>query len=129
MQPLRQHQQREKIRRRLPTPVSVFSTQAPLKLFLQRMYHGRTHLGQPVTSHDHPQNAQIQPRKQHLREQDISPLVRDVVQRGVDVDVRGRVDERSRAAFDEGVVALAGEVLGDLLRVGLPVYFGVWGSV
>jgi hypothetical protein len=41
--------------------------------------------------------------------------------------VHGGVDEGTRAAGDLGVVALSGGDLGDLLHVGLPVYFGVWG--
>lgn len=44
----------------------------------------------------------------------------------VNVDVCGGVDERSCRACEKSVVALAGEVEGDLLHVGCPVDFGVW---
>lgn len=47
----------------------------------------------------------------------------------VNVDVCGRVDERSCRACEKSVVALAGEVEGDLLHVGCPVDFGVWEGV
>lgn len=47
----------------------------------------------------------------------------------VNVDVCGGVDERSRRACEKSVVALAGEVEGDLLHVGCPVDFGVWEGV
>lgn len=47
----------------------------------------------------------------------------------VNVDVCGGVDERSCRACEKSVVALAGEVEGDLLHVGCPVDFGVWEGV
>lgn len=50
----------------------------------------------------------------------------EVGQERVYVDVARWVDEGASAALDEGVVALAGLVLRDLLHVGLPVNFGVW---
>lgn len=50
----------------------------------------------------------------------------EVGQKRVYVDVASWVDEGASAALDEGVVALAGLVLRDLLHVGLPVNFSVW---
>lgn len=47
----------------------------------------------------------------------------------VNVDVCGGVDEGSCRACEKSVVALAGEVEGDLLHVGCPVDFGVWEGV
>lgn len=47
----------------------------------------------------------------------------------VNVDVCGGVDERSCRACEKSVVALAGEVEGDLLHVGCPVDFSVWEGV
>lgn len=47
----------------------------------------------------------------------------------VNVDVCGGVDERACRACEKSVVALAGEVEGDLLHVGCPVDFGVWEGV
>lgn len=47
----------------------------------------------------------------------------------VNVDVCGGVDERPCRACEKSVVALAGEVEGDLLHVGCPVDFGVWEGV
>jgi len=84
-----------------------------------------THLRHPITAHHNRQNPNIQPRKQRLRDRNVPPPLSEAIERGVDVDVRGRVDERAGAALDEGVVALAGEVLRHLLHVGLPVDFRV----
>ena len=54
-------------------------------------------------------------------------MVRQVVQPRVRVHVRGRVDERPRAALHLGVVALPGDELRHLLHVRDPVDLGICG--
>lgn len=60
-----------------------------------------------------------------LREHNVLAVVGEVVERLVNPDVGGRVDQGAGAAPDVGVLALAIDNLLDLLHVGGPVDFGV----
>lgn len=87
-----------------------------------------TCLALPVYGHDRGHCGEVNDGKDGLRQEDVAPLVGQVVEGRVEVDVGGGIDEGSGAALDLGVVALATDKLFDLLHVCLPINLGVWGE-
>jgi hypothetical protein len=86
-----------------------------------------TCLALPVYGHDGGHCGEVNDGKDALRQEDVAPLVGQVVEGRVEVDVGSGIDEGSGAAPDLGVVALAADKLFDLLHVCLPIDLGVWG--
>ncbi|EAQ87517.1 hypothetical protein CHGG_04136 [Chaetomium globosum CBS 148.51] len=121
VQPFREYQQRENVRRNLKTRTAL-QVSLPLSLSPKNSQphctpSDATHLRPPIARHDHAQRRQVHARKQLLCQQDVGALAREPVQPRVDVDVRRRVDQRARAAADARVVALARDDLGYLFHM------------
>lgn len=85
----------------------------------------KPYLRLPVASHHDRQRGHVQHGKQLLRQKDIGPLIRQVIQSRVDVYMHRGVDQRPCPAHELGVVALAVDELRDVLHVCDPVDFGV----
>ena len=85
----------------------------------------RLYLCLSIASHNQSKGQKIQDSEQVLCEPNVGPLFRHIIQQAVDVDVDRWIDQRSRVASDFGIVALACDVLGDLLHIRLPVDLGI----
>lgn len=90
-----------------------------------RWADARAHLGLPVAQHHDRQRDHVQHRKELLRQHNVGAPVGEVIESGVRVHMRGRVDQGASAAFDLGIVSLSGDELGNLLHVRDPVNLGV----
>lgn len=78
-----------------------------------------------VTGEDNSQSDEVEAGKDELCAQDVGALVRQVVQRRVNVDMEGRVNERACWTCDFAIISLSVEKHADLGHVCSEIDFRV----
>lgn len=86
----------------------------------------RLHLCFTVAQNHRNQCCYIEPSKNPLGGSKIVSSTSDFMQKGVDVNMSGRIHQRSGSSFDSSVVSFTGKILSYLFHIGGPIDLGVW---